>query len=320
MEALVLNGNNNVFTVEALDGEVFVCTIKGKVLSCKENVYNPLACGDIVEIEKKGDGKAVILSLKKRVNEIKRLNTKTYTAQTLASNIDLALCITTPSSPPFRPRFVDRVIAQCEKEEIPILIVINKCDLGLPESIMLRVSAWQSLGYEVMKTSATQNINIEELRKKIVGLKVAVIGQSGVGKSSLLNAYDPNLKLKTASLSTKYDRGSHTTTQANLIRSKQSSCITSGSCGQMWDQGYIIDTPGVRNFSLCDIPPDKVIQYFKEIKEASNACKFGLSCRHVKDEGCAVLKALEQGNILQDRYESYLRVRDEVLELTKMLR
>ena len=306
MEGIVISGANNFFCVEAMDGNVYHCSIKGKVLKLEEASYNPLCPGDIVDIEVVEENVAVILALKKRCNRLKRLNIKTYTPQILCSNIDLVLSITTPSSPPFRPRFVDRLIVEAEREEIPILIVLNKCDLCMDEALEARLRNWQELGYEVMKVSAKTGENIEALKMKIRGAICALVGQSGVGKSSLLNALEPSLKLKTATLSYKYDRGVHTTTKSQLFRIANSTTI--------------IDTPGIRNFSLYDIEEDELIQYFPEMKERVMHCKFGSSCRHEREAGCAVLSAVEDGSILADRYESYLRIKEEIKMLKEKMK
>lgn len=297
MEGLVIAGTNNFFTVEGKNEKQFLCSIKGKVLKLEANVYNPLCPGDIVEFEEAEEGKGVITSLQTRKNVLTRLNIKTCNPQFLASNIDLILCVTTPSSPPFRPRFVDRVMVQAEKEGIPILVLVNKVDLPSDQSFETRLSNWQKYEYEVLKVSAKEGVNIEVLKKRIEGLKVAVVGQSGVGKSSLLNALYPALSLKTSQISFKYDRGVHTTTKAMLFKI---------------DETVIIDTPGIRNFSLWNIDEKELILYFPDMKEFEGKCKFGLSCKHEKEKGCQVLKALDEGLILYDRYESYLRMKEEI--------
>ena len=297
MEGLVIAGTNNFFTVERKDEKQFLCSIKGKVLKLDGNVYNPLCPGDIVEFEEVEDGKGVITSLQTRKNVLTRLNIKTCNPQFLAANIDLIICVTTPSSPPFRPRFVDRVMVQAEKEDIPVLVLVNKVDLPFDSSFDARISNWQKYEYEVLKVSAKEGVNIEVLKKRIEGLKVAVVGQSGVGKSSLLNALYPALSLKTSQISFKYDRGVHTTTKAMLFKI---------------DETVIIDTPGIRNFSLWNIDEKELILYFPDMKEFEGKCKFGLSCKHEKETGCQVLKALDEGLILYDRYESYLRMKEEI--------
>lgn len=308
MQGLIISGANNFFCVEATDGNNYHCSIKGKVLKLEEVAYNPLCPGDVVEIEVVEEGVAVIHQLKKRCNRLMRLNIKTYTPQILASNLDLILCVTTPSSPPFRPRFVDRLIVEAERENIPILIVLNKYDLYTKEpcDVEMRLDNWEKLGYEVIKVSARMGDGIEKLKQRLSSLTCAFVGQSGVGKSSLINALEPALHLRTAALSYKYDRGVHTTTKSQLFH--------------IGSESTIIDTPGIRNFSLCGIEEDELIQYFREMREIPSQCKFGSSCRHECEAGCAVLNAVEDGSILQDRYESYLRIKEEIRMLKEKMK
>ncbi len=301
MQGIVITGSNNSFLVEVEGGKLFTCSLKGKMLKLDKKVYNPLASGDIVELEKENENSAVIISLKERSSAINRLNIKTYTAQTLCANIDLLISVATPSSPPFRPRFIDRVIVEAEKEGIPILILLNKVDLKVGEDVRERIEDWKRLGYDVLEVSGKTGQNIKVLKERLKGLTVAMVGQSGIGKSSLLNALEPSLNLKTAKISYKYDRGVHTTTKAHLYHLK--------------DGITVIDTPGIRNFSLYNIDEDELILYFREMAEKSLKCKFGQSCSHQNEIGCEILKGVDSGKILYDRYESYLRIRDEIATL-----
>jgi len=307
MEGKVISGANNFFCVEDSSGNVYHCSIKGKVLRLEEASYNPLCPGDVVEIEVVDEKVALILSLKQRRNCLKRLNIKTYTPQILGANIDLILALTTPSSPPFRPRFVDRLIVEAEREDIPIVIVVNKWDLSNGASdVELRLEDWEKLGYEVMRVSARTGDGVAELKRRVSSMTCVLVGQSGVGKSSLLNALEPSLCLKSRALSSKYDRGVHTTTKSELFHISNT-------------ETDVIDTPGIRNFSLCGIEEAELISYFREMEEVGLTCKFGASCRHEGEAGCAVLKGVEDGAILQDRYESYLRIKEEIRMLKEKM-
>jgi len=306
MNATVLGGANNFFTVKGEDGSIFSCSIKGKVLRLPNNVYNPLAPGDEVELQEGSEETAVIKALIPRRNAITRLNIKTYSPQTLAANIDLMLCFTTPHSPPFRPRFLDRLIVEGERAKVPTIIVLNKIDLGIPNDVNIRLSNWEVMGYDVIRLSIKEDYGLDTLKDKLKGKTSLLIGQSGVGKSSLLNALAPNLKLKTSELSYKYNRGVHTTTHSYLFNLEHDI--------------KIIDSPGIRNFSLWDIDDKELVEYFREFKDLSLKCKFSSSCKHEREVGCAILDALNRGGILYDRYENYIRIKEEIRMLRKFIR
>ena len=308
MRGLVLKGTNNFFSVDCEDGNIRICTIKGKILKGCEGYYNPIAAGDVVAVEPDTHSKneGLILELRERKNCFLRKNPKSNTPQLLAANIDVLLCISSTANPPFRPRFVDRILIQAAIQKIPVLVVINKCDLNIAAAVSDRINDWKRLGYEIFHISAKTKENIEKLVKRISGLTVAVIGQSGVGKSSLLNSVSPELHLKTSSISDKYDRGTHTTTQGELFKIK-----TRTYDGKMHSI-HIIDTPGVRNFFIWGIEAKDTALYFPELENVIGTCKFGLSCSHTKEPGCAVLEALKRGDIHQDRYTSWRLIREEL--------
>lgn len=313
MKGLILKGANNLFAVECEDKKIRSCQIKGKVLKECEGYYNPLAAGDIVNIEADShdDNEGMIIDLVPRKNYFVRRNQKLNSPQLLAANIDLLLCIISSANPPFRPRFADRILVQAEHQNIPALIIVNKIDLGISENINERIDVWKKLGCNVLCVSVKENIGIDELKKKLSGYTSAVVGQSGVGKSSLLNSISPELNLKTASVSYKYDRGTHTTTQGELF--KVNTFTDDGEKHSI----NIIDTPGIRHFSIWGISHENTILYFPELKDLIVKCKFGLSCSHTHEKDCAVLKALEKNKIHKDRYDSWLLLKQEIKELTK---
>ena len=312
MQGLVLSGANNFFAVRTPEGNVVRCSIKGKKLKEIRGDYNPLAPGDTVDIEYDTlhPDQGQITALIPRRNGFARWNQKTRSPQLLAANIDLLLCVTTPANPPFRPRFTDRTLVQAAAEDIPTLIIVNKIDLGIPESIRERIRDWQRIGIQVCEVSAKTGEGLESLARLLSGKTCAVTGQSGVGKSSLLNSLDPSLALKTADISFKYDRGIHTTTQGIFLPMT----FTAHDGTQL--SFNIIDTPGIRHFALWGIKPEEIIFYFPEMEKAAIQCAFGLSCSHIHERGCRILEELSAGHIHPDRYESWRSMHDELELLT----
>jgi ribosome small subunit-dependent GTPase A len=305
IKALVLGGTNNQFEVEAADGQVRRCVIKGKILRESEGYYNPLAPGDRVEIlpDELDPARGQIVSLVPRTNHFVRWNQKGNAPQLLAANLDLLVVVTTPCEPPFRPRFVDRALIQSDAEHITPLVLVNKCDLGIDPDTEERLADWERLGYEILKVSAKTGEGMDALAERLAGRVSAFIGQSGVGKSSLLNVLDRRLSLRTGDLSEKYGRGTHTTTKGMLFHLPPD---TSGRIAS------IVDTPGVRRFVLHDIPAKDLVLYFREMEPLVGSCSWGLSCSHLHEPGCKILEAVYAGVIHEQRYESWQRIREEI--------
>ena len=240
MQGTVLAGSNNFFEVECADC-IRTCSIKGKVLKSETHYYNPLAPGDVVEIEcgETDCAKGQIIRLVPRKNEFVRWNVKGRCPQLLAANVDYIILVTTPDSPPFRPRFIDRELAQIERLGLVPIIVCNKYDL-IEENSDSKLSAfterylniWESLGYRVMRISAKTGEGIPEFALLLENHLSAFVGQSGVGKSSLINVLDETCILKIGSLSKKYGRGNHTTTKGTLLRITLNTSLTGGVRGK----------------------------------------------------------------------------------------
>jgi ribosome biogenesis GTPase len=299
MNGLVLSGSNNLFRVLCEDGNSRICPIKGKRFRDQQGVYNALAAGDRVEVEAVAVDRGLITGLAPRKNLFGRYNEKGRAQQAIAANIDLVVCVASPILPPFRPRFIDRVAVLAEAAHVPFLVVLNKIDLGEDDEVAERMRLYASLGYAILRCSVRTGQGIEELAHALYEKTTVFTGQSGVGKSSILNALDPKLTRKVGDISEKYARGRHTTTMAELI------CMNDGIT-------KIIDTPGVRRLALRGIESSSLDAYFPEMKNLSPLCVFGLSCTHQHEEGCMILKALDEGRIHKDRYESYMRIRDEL--------
>lgn len=314
----VLSGTNNVFEVESVsedDGNSFIrtCTLKSKRLKSETKYYNPLAPGDIVniEFEKDGDKKAQIVSLVPRKNEFVRWNVKGRSPQLLAANLDYIILVTTPQEPDFRPRFIDRELVQADRQGIEPVILVNKCDLPAAQSpdFLCRLSTWEELGYKVMRVSARTGEGMFELAHLLHGRLSALVGQSGVGKSSLVNVLDNSIVLKTGSLSKKYGKGSHTTTKGALLHININESLTGGIHGA---KASIIDTPGVRRFVLHGIEPGELALYFREMAPLVGKCAFGMSCTHTSEPGCKILEAVYSGVISEERFESWKRISEEL--------
>lgn len=313
MQGLILNGNKNVFEVECEDGITRDCPIKGKILKESDGYYNPIAPGDIVTLDDETleEFKGQITGLVPRKNEFVRFNIKKRQPQLLAANLDYLLIVTTPDEPPFRPRFIDRALAQAEYQNITPVIVCNKYDLpaAKDEDFQTRLSIWEDIGYKVIRSSARTREGMEELANLIENHLSALVGQSGVGKSSLINVLDNNVVLKTGSLSQKYGRGTHTTTKGSLMHIQLDEALMGGRKGAC---ANIIDTPGVRRFILHDISADNLALYFRDFKEHLGKCAFGMSCSHLTEKGCAIKQAVEEGTISAQRYDSWKRISDEL--------
>jgi len=321
MQGTVLAGTNNLFTVECEDSVTRNCTIKGKVLKSEKEFYNPIAPGDIVDIEidPLNDEKGQIINLQERKNTFLRWNVKGRCPQLLASNLDYLILVTTPDEPPFRPRFTDRALAQAEHQGITPVIVCNKWDLAEKmqddgredeyAEIDRRLTIWEDLGYKVLRISAKTGEGMTEFAELLENHLSAFVGQSGVGKSSLINVMDNTCVLKTGSLSQKYGRGCHTTTKGTLIHLTLNETLVDGIQGR---KANIIDTPGIRRFVLDDIEAGDLALYFREIEPFIGKCKFGLGCKHDTEPECAVRDAVEKGDITPERFDSWQRISDEI--------
>ena len=312
MTALILSGSNNIYLAKTDEGEILECRLKGKVLKGAEGFYNPIAPGDrvVLSVGDTNEGEALITGLSERRNVYARWNQKGNAPQLLASNLDLILCVVTPASPPFRPRFLDRALLQGDIAGIPPVIVLNKCDLdftadtdGFDADAAERLEDFRRIGYRILRVSALSGLGLEELRELIGGRTGAMVGQSGVGKSSLLNALSPGLALRTGELCAKFDRGSHTTTMARLI------AIDAPRGG-----GFIVDTPGVRRLVPDGTNAAELASHFREFAPIVGTCTFGASCSHETEPGCRIMEAVAAGLIHEDRYESYLRIKEELAE------
>ena len=281
---------NNVYQARSLeDGRDYVCRIKGKVMKKEETEYSPVAVGDIAVGEPYSESEALLTGIEDRRSAFTRWNIKRQLNQTIAANQDQTLIVTACSSPPFRPRFLDRAMACSRGAEL--LIVMNKADEGLTEEAERFLSLYESLGISTLSASSKTGEGLDELLSQLKGKVTAFVGQSGVGKSTLINTL-LGTKQRTGEISRKYNRGKHTTNHSLYIES----------------EGFaVIDTPGVREIEVPFEDLGLVKESFPELRKLE--CRYD-SCLHRGEEGCLAPGLVEEGVIDPDRYESYLRILD----------
>ena len=305
MKGTVVKNTGSHYLVETDDAAQIPCKIKGNFRIKGIRTTNPVAVGDTVEIGDPGpDGVAFITKIEPRRNYIiRRASNLSKEAHIIAANVDQAVLVVTLKHPTTSLTFIDRFLATGEAYSIPVVIVINKIDLLDYEDDIEYLDAvsylYQSIGYEVVKLSAKTGEGIDTL-KGLLKDKISLLsGNSGVGKSTIINDIIPGLDLRTAEISLAHDQGMHTTTFSQLFR--------------LPEGGSIIDSPGVRGFGTVDFKASEVAHYFPELFEASRDCKFG-NCTHTHEPGCAVRQAVEDHRIAQSRYASYLSILEDADE------
>ncbi|MDR1147715.1 MAG: ribosome small subunit-dependent GTPase A [Spirochaetaceae bacterium] len=309
MTGRIVSGSRNVFIVKTESSVIYECRIKGKILKNDKIFYNPLAPGDFVEFDSAG----LIRNLIARRNLFTRFNVKGNAPQLLAANVDAVFCFITPASPPFRPRFVDRLLLQADAANIPAIIICNKIDLfstindETRFAIETRLSDFERLGYELMRISVKTGEGLDELKSKLKMKSAALVGHSGCGKTSLINALLPAAKQKTGILNQKYDRGNHTTVMSVLFENDI-------------EKFTIIDTPGIRRFVPEGIAPGDLQNIMRDFAPHTGKCAFGLSCTHQTETGCKIQEALKSGAIHKDRFESFIRIKKELSGINKVSR
>ena len=299
-KGLVIKNTGSWYLVKTDEGSTVECKIKGNFRLKGIRSTNPVAVGDRVKIIRNQEGTAFITEIEDRKNYIiRRSSNLSKQSHIIASNLDQCMLIVTVNYPETSTTFIDRFLASAEAYRVPVRIVFNKTDrYSEDESRYLEglINLYTTIGYQCYKVSALNNIGIEEIKKALEGNITLFSGNSGVGKSTLINAILPEQNLKTGDISNVHNKGMHTTTFSEMFP------VNGG--------GYIIDTPGIKGFGTFDMEDEEVGHYFKEIFKFSADCKYG-NCTHRHEPGCAVREAVEKHYISESRYTSYLSILDD---------
>jgi ribosome biogenesis GTPase len=298
MRGRVIKSTGSWYQVCTEDTQLFPCRIKGKFRLNGIKHTNPITVGDWVNFELEGtEGNGVIDKIEDRQNYIiRKSNNLSKQTHIIASNIDQAVLIISLISPRTSTGFIDRFLVTAEAYHIPCILVFNKHDLMSDGFIDIQnelIDLYTKIGYKCIQTSVKTGYGLEELKDILRNKNSLLSGHSGVGKSSLINAIEPSLDLKTAIVSAASNKGQHTTTFAEMH--------------PLQIGGYLIDTPGIREFGVVDISKQELSHFFKEMKALIGQCKFN-NCIHLNEPGCAIMEAVNEGSIDMGRYQSYLSI------------
>lgn len=299
MHGLVIKNTGSWYTVLTDDGQLIDCKIKGNFRLKGIRSTNPVAVGDRVGIVPNNEGTAFITEIEDRRNYIIRKSINlSKQSHILAANVDQAILVVTVVNPQTSTTFIDRFLASAEAYRVPVILVFNKTDLlddDMRRYQEAMVNLYQTIGYECHQISAENGDGVDNLRSLLKDKITLLSGNSGVGKSTLINRLVPDANLRTSEISDAHNTGQHTTTFSEMIR---------------LDEGWLIDTPGIKGFGTFDMEPEELTSYFKEIFHFSQDCRFS-NCTHTHEPGCAVLKALEDHYIAESRYQSYLSMLED---------
>ena len=306
MRGLVIKNTGSWYTVLTDDGQLIDCKIKGNFRLKGIRSTNPVAVGDRVQIVPNNEGTAFITEIEDRRNYIIRKSINlSKQSHIIAANVDQAILVVTVANPQTSTTFIDRFLASAEAYRVPVILAFNKTDLlddDMRRYQEAMVNLYQTVGYECYQISANTGEGVDALHALLKGKITLLSGNSGVGKSTLINRLVPDANLRTSEISDAHNTGQHTTTFSEMI---PLSPITQQSTPE-----FIIDTPGIKGFGTFDIEPEELTSYFKEIFHFSQECRFS-NCTHTHEPGCAVLKALEDHYIAESRYQSYLSMLED---------
>ena len=300
MKGLVIKNTGYWYTVLTDEGGTVDCKIKGNFRLKGIRSTNPVAVGDRVTIQPNQEGTAFITDIEDRRNYIIRKSQNlSKQSHILAANVDQAVLVVTINYPETSTTFIDRFLASAEAYSVPVILAFNKRDLLSAEELHyqdMMMQLYDTIGYKCLSISATENIGIDELTTLLQGKITLFSGNSGVGKSTLLNAILPNANLRTSEISDAHNTGMHTTTFSEMLPLLKDTTD---------NNGWVIDTPGIKGFGTFDMEPEEICSYFKEIFKFSKDCRFN-NCTHTHEPGCAVIQAIEDHYIALSRYNSYL--------------
>ncbi len=300
MRGLVIRNTGSWYVVRTDDGQLVDSKIKGSFRLKGIRSTNPVAVGDYVQITCNAEGTAFITEIEERKNYIiRKASNLSKQSHIIAANVDQVLLLITISHPETSTIFIDRFLASAEAYRIPVILAFNKTDCYTEEekkymSALMRL--YEHIGYDCIACSALQETGMEKISNLLKGKTTLLSGNSGVGKSTLLNTLIPGLNARTAEISSAHDTGMHTTTFSEMFNLPESGCV--------------IDTPGIKGFGTFDFKKEEVGHYFKEIFRESANCKYG-DCTHTHEPGCAVRHAIEEGRVSQSRYASYLNMLED---------
>ncbi len=293
---LVVQAGNGVYHV-LVNGRAVVCAVRGRLLKEARDTTGPVAPGDGVHVTLLGDGRGVIEGVRARRNSFGRKAAgRRPGEQVIAANLDQVVIVVAAADPAFKERGLDRYLAVAEYSGLPPIICLNKVDLVRFEVISSKMALYRDIGYQVLYTSARTGQGIDHLGSVLADRISAVVGPSGVGKSSLLNAVEPGLGLATQEVGSTTRKGRHTTTASRLL------ALSGG--------GHVLDTPGMREFGFWEIPAEGLAACFREMRPFLGRCRFK-DCAHVSEPGCAIREAVDAGFISSRRYEHYVRLMRE---------
>ena len=298
MQGLVIKNTGSWYTVLMDDGQLLDCKIKGNFRIKGIRSTNPVAVGDHVTV---GEGNWITEIADRRNYIIRKSINLSKQSHILAANVDQALLVITVSKPETSTTFIDRFLASAEAYRVPVILIFNKTDLLTPDELhyqQMMIQLYETVGYECRAISAQTGEGVEALRDLLQGKITLLSGNSGVGKSTLINRLIPHANLRTADISDAHQTGMHTTTFSEMIPLDSSSF-------RLPTSSFLIDTPGIKGFGTFDMEREELTSYFKEIFEFSKQCRFS-NCTHTHEPGCAVLKAVDEHYIAQSRYQSYL--------------